>query len=103
MGRIFGTHDYEKNGNFMKLQDSCKWQFEFQLKTNERSFVLRCANRQDRDHWVRVFNLIVSMNAKRLTSDKLNPFTFEAQEKNKQRIMVRYDDEISNQTEDYDS
>ena len=45
----------------------CPWLFEFQLGTNDRSYTFRCANREDRSHWVRIFEIIISMNDINLT------------------------------------
>ena len=69
MGRLFSTE---------KVNTSCPWLFEFTLDTEDKQFTFRCANKTDRAHWVRIFNLICKMNERGLGASEFNPFDFEA-------------------------
>ena len=77
LGRLFGSNAGGVYGSTSR--DSCPWQYEFSFETNERVYTLRCATRDDRYNWVRIFRLIVSMNERRLCTDAMNPFDFEAE------------------------
>ena len=60
---------------------SCKWFFEFKLKTNTREYTFRAPSKEQRDLWIRIFKLLIEMNKKSISASNLNPFAFEEQQK----------------------
>ena len=45
------------------------WRHCFRLEFHNRNFILYCVNKQEMEHWVKVFKIIIRMNiqGKRLT------------------------------------
>jgi hypothetical protein len=45
---------------------------------SEKTYTLRCANKDDRAHWFRIFRIILEMNEENVNPNFFNPFDFEA-------------------------
>lgn len=56
----------------------CPWLFEFRLETTDRSFNLFAPTRLDRDHWVKIFSILVDMNKASVSTKEINPFEFDS-------------------------
>ena len=52
-------------------------EFGFQLKTQDKTFVLFTASLEEAKIWVRVLNLICEMNLRNIPVDDINPYDFE--------------------------
>lgn len=60
-------------------QKDCSWLFEFTIVTTERQYELHAPTRDDRDHWIKIFKIIVKMNKKGLNTRDTNPLKFDKQ------------------------
>lgn len=54
-----------------------QWPFTFKVDFMERSFTLSARTNTEMDHWMRVFNLIISMNKIGVSPMAENPYNFE--------------------------
>jgi hypothetical protein len=81
LGRLFSGSNNEEG--------SCPWLYEFKLITNDKTFTLRCANKDDRAHWFRIFRIILEMNAEQVSPSFFNPFDFEAKQKEITRAQAK--------------
>jgi len=68
LGRLFSKE---------KTDYSCPWLYEFTLEMAARKFEFRCATKEDRAHWIKVFQIIVDMNQEHVTTNFMNPFDFD--------------------------
>lgn len=56
------------------------WMFGFRLEVNSRHYELYAPTRQDLQHWIKIFNLLIQMYAKGFQSNKKTPQEFEKEE-----------------------
>ena len=68
------------SGMFRKANKDCGWMYGFRLITFSRQYELYAPTRQDLQHWVKIFNLIVQMYQKGLRTNYITPQAFELQE-----------------------
>ena len=73
MNRLFGANPDQK--------PECVWQFEFILVTVGRTYVFRAPSKEVRQHWYRIFNIIVEMNKENVATNFMNPFDFDQKRK----------------------
>lgn len=63
--------------SFGKKDAICLWKFEFHLDCGSRKYELFAPTRADRDHWNRIFNIILKMNQVGVSTRDINPLEFE--------------------------
>ena len=61
-------------------EETCPWNFNFQLETSDRSMELFAPTRQDRDKWMMIFNLIIEMNEKLISTKLITPLSYKKQQ-----------------------
>ena len=78
LGRLFSKDDNK---------DSCAWLYEFSIEMAKRTYEFRSATKEDRAHWVRIFQIIVEMNKEHVTTNFMNPFDFDQKRKEIEAIQ----------------
>ena len=69
-----------------------QWPFTFKVDFMERSFTLSARTNTEMDHWMRVFNLIISMNKIGVSPMAENPYNFEWRYQDAQIVNHRHTD-----------
>ena len=59
--------------------ETCVWNFCFELELSDRTMELFAPTRMDREKWVEIFNLICEMNDRLISTKSLTPLAFKAQ------------------------
>ena len=54
-------------------EETCAWNFNFILELSDRNMELFAPTRQDREKWVMIFNLIIEMNEKLISTKLMSP------------------------------
>ena len=56
--------------------ETCAWNFNFELDFSDRSMELFAPTRQDREKWMMIFNLIIEMNEKLISTKLITPLSY---------------------------
>lgn len=67
--------------------------FGFKLVTDQRTYELYAPNKLDMQHWLRIFDLILQMNVKSISTKLLTPLMFESKQKRLMESEALPDDE----------
>ena len=51
--------------------------FGFELKSEDKTYTLFTWTREEAEIWVRIINVIVTMNRRGISIDRVNPFDYE--------------------------
>lgn len=73
--------------------NECPWMFPFTLVTSSRTYELSAAIRSDREHWLRIFKIIIEMNKVGLSTKDVNPLVFEQNQLNKVTLIPKTEEE----------
>ena len=74
---------YKETKQFFEVDESAvrpNWPYTFQVDFVERRFNLAARTLREMEEWMRVFNLIVTLNKIGFSVAEKNPYTFEAQQ-----------------------
>lgn len=69
----------KRTDSIHKVEHTCPWMFGFIIETHDRIFQLHSPIRQDRDHWMKIFKILVKMANAGISTKTVNPFNFEKQ------------------------
>ena len=77
-GNSFGRFINKMIGGANKsIDEEITTEHGFELKTQNKTFTLFTFNMEEAETWVRVLSLVVEMNYKGISVDKVNPFDYE--------------------------
>ena len=59
--------------------EGCKWLYQFNLVTVERTYELYSPTSKDREQWVRLFSLLIEMYKNKITTQQMDPLQYESE------------------------
>ena len=60
----------QRHSTVVKQEQTCRWLFGFMIETHERTYQLHSPTRQDRDHWLKIFKILVKMASAGISTKK---------------------------------
>lgn len=58
-------------------QSEISTRFSFELKTTDKTYTMFTSTKEEALEWEKIINIIISMNKKGLSVDKINPFDYQ--------------------------